>query len=444
MVDGDHFTRQASSEAIGRLASIAGTNFLTNQVKTLVNEVVGNRDPNGRAGCALAFGAIYGYVGGLAAGPLLKTTVHVLMSLVNDPHPIVHFWALRALARVIDAASLAYAAYVPSTLGLLFRVYMSESHEPEGGSLNHVNIKGELPAYQAICQNVDAVITVVGPDIQESARTRTLILDLVHQLLREEDDGVCVEAMKCIQHLLMFAPDSVEIPELVTLFRGYLSSSRRSLKTASLNALYQLVQKDAFLISRLGGDHLVEELFALLDDDASVDGVRGIISSWLQQTVVDNPSAWIDICQRIMSHTTASQQASNAAMKRGDILDDEGQSLSVGTTGDSVQSDSRLVARWRTQLFALQCLHKICVQVGSSGRREHVDARYAQKLGVSMSGLVVSRVADLVKIAFTASAANVMEIRLEGLTVLQDTIEVRVVSIDWTLITYCLRVGFRY
>lgn len=422
MVDGDHFTRQVASEAIGRLASIAGTNFLTNQVKTLVNEVVGNRDPNGRAGCALAFGAIYGYVGGLAAGPLLKTTVHVLMSLVNDPHPIVHFWAMRALARVIDAASLAYAPYVPSTLGLLFRIYMSESHEPEGGSLNHVNIKGELPAYQAVCQNLDAVVTVVGPDIQDSARTRTLILDLVHQLLREEDEGVCVEAMKCIQHLLMFAPESVEIPKLVILFRGHISSSKRSLKTASLNALYQLVQKDAFLISRLGGDHLVQELFGLLDDDASVDGVRSIITSWLQQTVVYNPSAWIDICQRIMSHTNASQQST--ASKHGEMVDDEGQSLSLGSTSDSTSNDSRLVARWRTQLFALQCLHKICTQVAQSGRKEHVDARLAQKLGASKSTLLVSRVSDLVKIAFTASAANVMEIRLEGLTVLQDIIEV--------------------
>lgn len=389
----------------------------------LVNEVVGNRDPHGRAGCALAFGAIYGYVGGLAAGPLLKTTVHVLMSLVNDPHPVVHFWALLALARVIDAASLAYAAYVPSTLGLLFRAYMSESHEPEGGTLNHVNIKGELPAYQAICQNVDAVITVVGPDIQESARTRTLILDLVHQLIREEE-GTCVEAMKCIQHLLMFAPESVEVPKLVVLFRGYLSSPQRSLKTASLNALYHLVQKDAFLISKLGGDHLVQELFALLDDDASVDGVRSIITSWLQQTVVYNPSAWIDICQRIMSHTTASQQMSTAATKRSDVLDDEGQSLSIGAMTDHAPGEIRLVARWRTQLFALQCLHKICTQVRHSGRKEHIDIRLAHKLGIATSGLLVSRVADLVRIAFTASAANVMEIRLEGLTVLQDVIEV--------------------
>jgi HEAT repeat-containing protein 5 len=415
--------RKAGSEAIGRLASLAGTNFLTSQIKTLVNEVVSNRDPYGRAGCALAFGSIYGYVGGLAAGPLLKTTIHVLMSLINDPHPVVNFWALRALAQVIDAASLAYASYVPSTLGLLLRAYMLESHEPEGGALNYVNMSGELPLYQALCQAIDAVITVVGPDIQESARTRTLVLDLVHQFIREEEDGICVEAIRCVQHLLIFTPEHVDVPTLVTKFRQYLGSSRRPLKMASINALYQLVQKDVITISRLGGDQLVEELFAMLDDDSSVAGVRNVITSWLQQTVVLNPSAWIDLCQRIMSRTTASQQAGDAS-KRND-LDDEGQSLSVDpSTDEGNAGTSRSTARWRTQLYALQCLHEICITVARSGRREHIDIAFARAQGIPLPRLLISRISDLVKIAFTASAAHVMEIRLEGLTVLQDVIEV--------------------
>ena len=413
---------------MGRLASLAGTNFLTNQIKTLVNEVVANRDPHGRAGCALAFGAIYGYVGSLAAGPLLKTTVHVLMSLVNDPHPVVHFWALKALGRVIDAASLAYASYVPSTLGLLFRVYMMESHEPEGGSLNYVNMSGDLPAYQAICQAIDAVVTVVGPDIHESTRTRTLVLDLIHQLLTDDDDdGVCIEAIKCVQHALMFAPEQVEVPKLITRFRSYLSSSRRPLKVASINGLYQLVQKDALLMSRLGGDQLVEQLFGMLDYDSSVEGVRSVIVTWLQHTVVHNPSAWIDLCQRIMSRTTASQQLTDASAKRKDFVDDEGQSLSVDPSADAdgdPTSKGRPVARWRTQLFALQCLHSICTIISRSGRREHVDLVFARANGLPTSALLITRVADLIKIAFTASAAQVMEIRLEGLTVLKDVIDV--------------------
>ncbi|TFY58733.1 hypothetical protein EVJ58_g6238 [Rhodofomes roseus] len=424
LVDGDLLLRKGSAEAIGRLANIAGTNFLTNQAKTLVDQVVSNRDPHGRAGCALAFGEIHAHVGGMAAGPLLKTTVHVLMSLINDPHPVVHFWALTALARVIDAASLAYAPFVPSTLGLLFKVYMMETHEPEGGALNQANLSGDLPAYQVVCQNIDAVITVLGPDIQDSARSRTLVLDLVHQFISEDDDGICVEAISCIQHFLMFAPDSVNVPDLVDRFRGYLSSSRRPLKLASINALYQLVQKDAFAMSRLGGDQLVEELFAMLDDDSSVDGVRNVITSWLQQTVVHNPSAWIDLCQRIMSRTTASQQITDAAAKKGDLLDDEGQALSVGTNQDSGTAGGRQTSRWRTQLFALQCLHSICAIVGSSGRREHLDITLARSQGLPVRGLLVSRVPDLIKIAFTASAAQVTEIRLEGLTVLRDVIEI--------------------
>ncbi|KAG6853042.1 hypothetical protein C0991_007298 [Blastosporella zonata] len=424
LIDGDIALRTASSESIGRLASLSGTNFLTSQIKDLVDQVVSNRDPYGRAGCALAFGAIYSHVGGLAAGPLLKTTVNVLMSLSNDPHPVVHFWALSALARVINAASLAYAPFVSSTLGMLLKIYLTESHEREGGTLLNANLSGDNPAYPVVCQIIDAVISVLGPDMQESPRTRTLILNLVHEFSVEDDEGICVEAIKCIQHFLMFAPEHVNVPDLVAQFRSHLSSSRRPLKLASINALYQLVQKDALSMSKLGGDQLVEDLFGMLDDDSSVQGVRNVISSWLEQTVVHNPSAWIDLCQRIMSRTTASQQVADAASRQG-LRDDEGESLNFGLSQEGAAGGrSHPTSRWRTQLFALQCLNHICTIVARSGRREHLDATYARTLGLPTKGLLVSRVPDLIKMAFTASTAYVTEIRLEGLVVLRDVIEI--------------------
>ncbi|KAJ6450153.1 clathrin-coated vesicle protein [Mycena sanguinolenta] len=425
LVDGDLVLRVASSESIGRLANLAGTTFLTGQIKLLVDQVVNNRDPHGRAGCALAFGAIYSHVGGLAAGPLLKTTVNVLMSLSNDPHPVVHFWALNALGRVMHAASLAYAPFVSSTLGMLLKVYLMESHEREGGTLLNANLSGDCPAYPVVCQITDAVITILGPDMQESSRTRTLVLNLVREFSREDDEGIRVEAIKCMQHFLMFAPEHVNIPDLVGQFRTHLASSRRPLKLASINALYQLVQKDALAMSRLGGDRLVEDLFGMLDDDSSVQGVRDVITSWLQQTVVHTPSAWIDLCQRIMSRTTASQQVADAASGQGP-RDDEGESLNFAMSSqDGVAGGRKLsTSRWRTQLFALECLHKICTIVASSGRREHLDIKYARTLGIASSGLLVSRVPDLIKMAFTASTAYVTEIRLEGLVVLRDVIEI--------------------
>ena len=407
------------------MASLSGTNYLTSQIKDLVDQVVNNRNPNGRAGCSLAFGAIYSHVGGLAAGPLLKTTVNVLMSLINDPHPVVHFWALNALARVINAASLAYAPFVSGTLGMLLKVYLTESHEREGGTLSNSNVSGDFPAYPVVCQIIDSVITVLGPDIQESSRTRALVQSLVHEFSLEEDEGISVEAIKCIQHFLMFAPEHTDIPDLVKRFTGHLSSSRRPLKLASINALYQLVQKDALSMSKLGGDRLVEDLFGMLDDDPSVQGVRNVISSWLQQTVIYNPSAWIDLCQRIMARTTASQQVADAATRQN-LRDDEGESLNVGLSQDSKGAGrSRLTSRWRTQLFALQCLHEICTIVSNSGRKEHLNAIIARTQGIPVSGMLFSRVSDLIKMAFTASTAYVTEIRLAGLVVLRDVIDVR-------------------
>ena len=410
---------------MGRLASLAGTTFLTTQIKLLVDQVVSNRDPNGRAGCAVAFGAIYAHVGGLAAGPLLKTTVNVLMSLSNDPHPVVHYWALNALSRVINSASLAYSPFVSSTLGMLLKVYLLDSHEREGGTLANANMSGDYPAYPVVCRIIDAVITILGPDIQESARTRTLILSLVHEFSAEDDEAICVEALNCVQHFLMFAPGFIHIPELVDRFRGHLSSARRPLKQASINALYQLVQQDALSVSKLGGDRLVESLFGMLDDDSSMEGVKNVISSWLQQTVIHNPSAWIDLCQRIMAKTTASQRVADAAVTRGNLRDDEGESLNFGMSQDKIGDGKvHLTSRWRTQLFALHCLHEICLIVARSGRKEHLDVRVARSLGIPTSDLLVSRVHDIIKMAFTASTAYVSELRLEGLVVLRDVIEV--------------------
>ena len=432
--------RAASTEAIGRLASLSNTSFLTTQIKDLVDQVVSNRDPNGRAGCALAFGAIYNYVGGLAAGPLLKTTVNVLMSLSNDPHPVVHFWALKSLATVINAASLGYAPFVSSTLGMLLKVYILDSHEREGGTLLNGNLSGDCPAYPVACQIIDAVTTVLGPDMHESPRTRTLVLNLIREFSLETDEGVQVEAIKCIQHFLMFAPGHVDIPGLVKQFRQHLSSSRRPPKLASINALYQLVQKDALAMSKLGGDRLVEDLFAMLDDDASVQGVRNVISSWLQQTVVHNPSAWIDLCQRIMARSNANQQVTEAASNQN-MRDDEGESLNSRAAGgaggvgvNTADGVGHTTSRWRTQLFALRCLHQICTIVAQSGRREHIDPVYAKNVGLAIPSLLVSRVPDLIKMAFTASTAYVTEIRLEGLVVLRDVI--KVIRHCWYLMTF--------
>lgn len=310
---------------------------------------------------------------------------------------------------------------------------MGEAHEAEGGSPGSVNLRGDLPAYQAFCKIIDALIRVLGPELQESDNVRSLVLVLVREFVQETDEGVMVEATKALQHLVMFAPNAVDMPQLVTTLRAQLASSRQPLKVAAINGVYQLVQRDVERMSKLGGDRLVEELFALLDNDPSVEGVRDTITSWLKQTATNNPLAWVDLCQRIMSRSTAASQvtanpSANRAVGGISFTDEESQGIGLDQGATTAQPTSR----WRTQLFALQCLHQVFVTLRSAGRREHFDATLTRK-APSRRGLLLTRVGDLIKMAFTASTAPVMDIRLEGVVVLRDVIEVRRPSeCSWT------------
>lgn len=423
MLDPQPSIRQAAADSMGLLSSIAGSNYLSSQIQWLVDQVVNNRVPDSRAGCALAFGAIYSNVGGLAGGPILKTIVNILMSLATDPHPVVHFWAMVALAQVINAANLSYEPFVTNTLGMLSSIYLLETHDPDGGSLGSVNLRGDLPAYQVMCRILHALIGVIGPELQEPGRVRSLVFLLVHEFGEETDEGLAVEAIKCVQQFLMFAPAEVDIPGLLAKFRTFLASSRRPIKGATITALYQIVQRDAVLISKLGGNQLVEDLFGLLDDDPGLEGVKNVITAWLQQTAASLPSGWIDLCQRIMTRTAASaasQRAQKAQIAGPQFNDDEGESF-AGAAGNS-SNTTGLTSRWRTQLFALQCLHDIITAVSEGNRPEHFDPTLAQSLGLNNRQMLFSRVADLIRMAFSASAALVMEVRLQGLIVLRDVV----------------------
>ena len=61
---------------------------------------------------------------------IAQATVNVLMSLGNDPQPVVHYWALSVLSQVI-AARLTYSPFISSTLVVPSKLYTLDPHESE-------------------------------------------------------------------------------------------------------------------------------------------------------------------------------------------------------------------------------------------------------------------------------------------------------------------------
>ena len=108
------------------------------------------------------------------------------------------------------------------------------------------------------------------------------------------------------------------------------------------------------------------------------------------------------------------------------LQDEEAAAIDLGNDTNAVKLNAT-GGRWRTQLFALRCLHEVFVTVRQAGKLEHFSTppRAGDKGQAPPQRrlLMSNRVVDLIRMAFTASTSANIEIRLEGLVVLRDVIE---------------------
>ncbi|KAI8097095.1 armadillo-type protein [Halteromyces radiatus] len=488
----DPYLRNAAAETMGRLTTIVGGSFVASQMQQLVDLVVSNRDPDVRAGCALAIGYIYCHVGGMAAAPHLKTIVGILLSLSSDPHPVVHVWALEALAMTVSAAGLMFSGFVNSTLGMVAKLYLSETHEPGSGSIavSNAGMSVGFTAYQEFGRIIYELIGTLGPELQASSKIRELCLNMVEELKLEPDQRVNVEAIRCIQHFLMFAPQYLQVHELVPYLQQQITCLHIPLKKAAVTCLYQLVQRDASLVFKAAHQGLDNELFKMLDTDPKLFDVKNVIKSWLKETCVQEPSVWVNITKRILTRNLTSGQATDdnnnntggtseftspfAGGGRGrkkhsggnmgglafgesdngndgnaldddyddDDYDDDDDNDDDGFVDDDVIDIPTSVAdasgmtsrlsvnveippRWRTQLFALQCLQKTIDLIHAQGDPEHFNLILARKRRqqAGIGDYLVFRVPDLIRLSFIAATAQVNELRLGGIALLKMVIE---------------------
>lgn len=453
VVHPDPYLRNAASETIGRLTSIVGGSFVAAQMQILVDLVVSNRDPDVRAGCALAIGYIYSHVGGMAAAPHLKTIVGILLSLSSDPHPVVHAWALEAMAMTVSAAGLMFSSYVNSTLGMVAKLYLSETHEPGSGSIAVTNagMSVGFSAYQEFGRIIYELIGTLGPELQTSSKIRELCLNMVEELKLEPDERVNVEAIRCIQHFLMFAPKNLDAKELVPYLQRQISSLHLPLKKAAVTGLYQLVQRDSELVFKAAQPGLDTELFKMLDTDSQLSDVKNVIRNWLLETAVAEPSIWVNITKRIVTGSSAGAGGNNNQISKPEttnnaVNDDEDDDFGDDDADGFVDEDDvditttaadasgmtaklsvhvEIPPRWRTQLFALECLQQTIQLVSNSHIREHFDliAARRRRQQAGLGDYLVFRVPDLIRLSFTAATAHVNELRLAGINLLKLVIE---------------------
>jgi hypothetical protein len=417
VLDPDQYVRSLGYAAVARLCNVYGNAFTNQEIKYLVDTIVGNREPSARAGCAMALGAIQTKVGGMAAGYHLKTILGILMSLCNDPHPVVHYWALEALSLASDAAGLSFATYVPSTLGMLAQLYVSETHHSEISSAITMNFEMELSTTAAIARSVDSLINVLGPDLQDANKSRELIFTLVGQFQDEEDVFVERAALGCLEHLSLYAPGQMHFGDYVKILQKYLSSEHATLRDVAVDGLYNIMKRDPRDVLREADKGYEDQLWLVLDADPSHDGIRNIIRNWLHQTCLTETSLWLERFQSVLKMTRAKPEEDKNVNKSNtgglDLQDEEAAGFAAASTGakeDKADAASEAEPlRWQVTTFAMSCIYDMFA----------IIAKDVATHGESKAQLALqNKIADVVRMAFSASTSGVLELRIWGLKII--------------------------
>ena len=422
-MDQDQYIRNIAYESLGRLCNSSGNTFTTNEVNWLIDTIVSNRDPSARAGSAMALGSIHSNVGGMAAGFHLKKIHSILLSLCSDPHPAVHFWAIESLSQVAESAGLTFSGYVSSTLGLLAQLWTGDSHNEESDLLSTSNFEAELPTSAAIAHGINSLINVLGPDLQDMGKAREMMLTLMKQFDVDEGPLVRAESLRCREHFQLYAPMHMDFRKYVWQMQKDLESPHDQIRETAINGLYNLARRDAEQVFEAAGDALEDRLWDLLNEDPQQEGICNIIEAWLGQSCLTLTMQWIARFQRVLSKTTTKQDAPDqiSTMKASAAADLQDEEIAGFAAGDAKEGHSDMpdtgqeLLKWQVRAFVLKCLSDMIAIVGKD-----LELDSESQAGHALQ----QKIADVVRMAFLASTASVLELRIIGLRLIDQVLMV--------------------
>ena len=426
MIDQDRFIRSVAYEAIGRLCNSSGNTFTANEVNTLIDMIVSNRDPSARAGCAMALGSIHAQVGGMAAGFHLKKIHGVLMSLCSDPNPIVHFCAIEALSEVADSAGLTFSGYVASTLGLLAQTWTCDSHNEESALTASSNLELAWPTAIVIAHSIDSLINVLGPDLQDMSKARELMLILMKQFAKDDLAIVKAECLRAWEHIYLYDSGHVDLTIYVRRLQENLESADRIVRKVAVDGLYNLMRKDAEYILIVANEGLEDQLWLALNDNPEEEGIRNLVHSWLGQSSLTEAEKWVLRCQYVLTKAAKAQPESALVIEpksaAPDLQDEEVAGFASGDgkdqNGAPVPEATQELLRWQTRAFALQCLSDLAAMIGKDMESDPESAA---------GHALQNKIAEVIRLAFLASTASVVELQVGGLQLIDQILKVTIV-----------------
>ncbi|XP_009403181.3 protein SWEETIE isoform X2 [Musa acuminata AAA Group] len=423
--------RRASCEGLGLLARLGNDIFTAKLTRSLLGEIVAATDPSYIASIALSLGCIYRSAGGIALTTLVTSAVRSISLLAKSSNASLQLWALHSLLLIIEAAGLSYVPQIQATLFLAMEIIMAEE-------------SGLVDLRQEIGRLINAIVAVVGPELAPRSTFFSRCKSVIAEISSCQETSTVLESVRFTQQLVLFAPQAASVFSHVQNLLPTLYSRQPILRHLAVSTLRHLIEKDPVAMI---DTNIEENLFSLLDEETDseiVNLVCSTITQWLHISCVSCPSRWMNILYNKVLATSARRIASenysgsgnnksngasegDAASYFGEddedmIASSKGEKIhgSTSTFGSVYKRENHI--RYRTRLFAAECLSYLPTAVGSNPA--HFDISLARSSVTDEHNLstdwLVLHLQELVSLSYQISTSQ-----FEGM----QSIGVRVLSI---------------
>ncbi|XP_031395568.1 protein SWEETIE isoform X2 [Punica granatum] len=416
--------RRAAAEGLGLLARLGDDLFTARLTRFLLGELIGATDPNYAGSVAFALGCIHRSAGGMALSTLVPSTVSSISQLARSPVAALQVWSLHGLLSTIEAAGLSYVSHVQATLGLAMDILLSEEN-------------GLVDLQQGVGRLVNAIVAVLGPELAPGSIFFSRCKSVITEISSCPETATVLESVRFTQQLVLFAPQAVPVHSHVQNLLPTLSSRQPMLRHLAVSTLRHLVEKDPGSIIN---EQIEDNLFHMLDEETDTEIanlIRSTITRLLYATCPSSPSQWILICRNmVLSSSSRRNTETNRNSERGnghdgeagpdDGEDDEDMVSHAkgmpmqGYMGSNVYHYRDKHLRYRTRVFAAECLRHLPIAVGKN--LAHFDLSVARSQSTNSDWLVL-HVQELISLAYQISTIQFESMQPIGVEILSSIID---------------------
>ena len=391
--DADPALRRGSGEIFGLLCRLGGDSFTASLVQSVTKAIKSAKEDTQLAGFSFSLACILRYVGGMRASQFLPVFVPLLHSLALKPTNMLHTWAMHSLCAAVDATGPSYP--IDQTLGVIKAMFQSPAH------------MSSMTSIRGIGRIMNSIVGAVGPELRPDSQIFKICTVVLSDSKFYPHPLVQLESILFYQRLILFAPQAVNPATFTPLLQQQLSSPYLVVRQAAVTCFRQLVQAKQAWDLGVPVIQLAKQLFAMLDSESDrkllAEGEL-VLSSMIEVLSPTAPAQWLSLLKDIVltTHATTKERVvrmESAGMEASD-QPTEGQDgqeepepeaevqpqsmISEDEMKEMTGPQNELVPRWRTKVFAIECLCKLLSIIRSL---PNSDAHFDLIIATSKQGI---------------------------------------------------------